>query len=108
MATFTRLVWILPNFFHFNRVFPGVFMTLRALSPRMLALLIPSRAATFKFQESLLKHAIELAANEPSDAPSKETEKRRPSVISNLINSSIPFTERSRRRLEDELDTAPG
>ncbi|OOO05330.1 cytochrome P450 [Aspergillus oryzae] len=93
------------NFFHFNRFFPWVFMTLRALSPRMLALLIPGRAATFKFQESLLKHAIEMAANEQSDAPSKETEKSRPNVISNLINPSIPYMERSRRRLEDEVIT---
>ncbi|KAB8218345.1 cytochrome P450 [Aspergillus novoparasiticus] len=93
------------NYIHINRFFPWIFMTLRALSPRMLALFIPGRAATFKFQESLLKHAIELAENEQSNPPSKEIEKPRPNVISNLVNPSIPEMERSRQRLEDEVIT---
>jgi hypothetical protein len=93
------------NFFHINRFFPWIFMTLRALSPRMLAFLIPGRAATFKFQESLLKHAIELAENEKYNAPSKEIEKPRPNVISNLVNPSIPHMARNHRRLEDEVIT---
>lgn len=81
------------KYFHINQFFPWVFRALRALSPRMLALLIPGRAATFKFQESLLKHAIELAETEQYNAPSKEIEKPLPNIISNLINPSMPHVE---------------
>lgn len=93
------------NYFHINRFFPWVFKTLRALSPRMLALLIPGRAAAFKFQEDLLEHAINLAEDDQSNTPNKEIEKPRPNVITNLVNPSIPQTERSRQRLEDEVIT---
>lgn len=86
----------IAHYIHINRFFPWMFATLRALSPQILSILIPGKAAMFKFQESLLNHAMEIAEN--------GSEKEAPStIISKLVDSSVPVEERGRRRLEDEV-----
>ncbi|RAL08873.1 cytochrome P450 [Aspergillus homomorphus CBS 101889] len=86
---------------HLNRFLPWMSMILRRIPPRILAILQPGRASTLDYLSSI--HALSTQSiDTDTTAPREHKPAKHKTIFSQLADPSIPASERTRGRFQDE------